>query len=992
MKRKLAFLAFATFCFTANAQTYNSEALLEECQRLHATGENATALTLINKIDADGFDARTRQEFELLKALATFECNHLEGRALLLQYLDDYPESAQREILNGYIAQSYYYGKNFGLACNWFKKCDFERLQKDDSDKAKLFYALSLMECGEEEHGMSMLRELAVTSKKHGADARFHIAIADYDNNRIDEAYKGFKEIELNDKYYLEVPYYIAGIYLKKGEIGHAESMARSFIADHGDKMQGVKMHQILGAAEYAKGNYSKAIAPLAKYVKEYPTPQRIAYYQLGLSYFEEGNYDEAMKMFDICSDGNDAMAQNSFLHIGIIRLEKGNTAGARMAFEHAANMTNDSRIREEAMYNYALCIHQTRYSPFAESVKVFERFLNEYPDSKHAAQVSKYLVEVYMNTRNYDVALQSIEKIKRPSADILKAKQKVLYRLGVQQFINGNMDSTIIFMNRSIELKKHDKTTHAEALLWRGEAYYAKKDYNKAISSYKEAIATGACPDSEKAFYGMGYSYFQLGKYKDALYSFNKALSAIPAKEKQLRADALNRIADCYFYQRDYAKADSYYRKAVETDNGSGDYALYRSALTQGLSKDYAGKVATLKRLVAGYPASIYAEQAYYEMGRAYVEQEKYAEAIEVFDILMKKFPENALARRAAVEKAMAYNINGETDKAVAAYKFVIEKYPYSEEAYTAIQDLKNIYVEIGKVDEYAKYAGKTKGMKVNTSEIDTLTYTAAEKIYNRGETAEARGKFQSYLKNFPDGAFTLDCHYHLGVIFYNDKTWGEALKHFEEVIAYPDNKYSEEAMVYAADISYSNKDYEKATGLYKQLLAKSGSEERRTLARTRIMRAAWECEKHAEVIKYAGELLAGSNIAPEIEREAAYKRAKAYIATGEKESAAGDLKRLAGDTRTKEGAEAKYLVAQMMFDNGEYENCEKEIMNYIEASTPHAYWLARSFILLSDLYTAQGKTMEAKQFLLSLQNNYSGNDDIAEMIETRLKKLMTE
>ena len=100
-----------------------------------------------------------------------------------------------------------------------------------------------------------------------------------------------------------------------------------------------------------------------------------------------------------------------------------------------------------------------------------------------------------------------------------------------------------------------------------------------------------------------------------------------------------------------------------------------------------------------------------------------------------------------------------------------------------------------------------------------------------------------------------------------------------------------------------------------------------------------------------------------------------------------------LAEDTRTKEGAEAKFLVAQMLFDDGSYDFCEDEINNFIEMSTPHTYWMARSFILLADLYTVQGKTMEAKQYLLSLQNNYDGgNDGIAAMIDERLEKLNTE
>ena len=49
--------------------------------------------------------------------------------------------------------------------------------------------------------------------------------------------------------------------------------------------------------------------------------------------------------------------------------------------------------------------------------------------------------------------------------------------------------------------------------------------------------------------------------------------------------------------------------------------------------------------------------------------------------------------------------------------------------------------------------------------------------------------------------------------------------------------------------------------------------------------------------------------------------------------------------------------------------------------------YWLARSFILLSDIYKSQGKYVEARQYLLSLKSNYTENDDIADMIAVRLE-----
>ena len=134
---------------------------------------------------------------------------------------------------------------------------------------------------------------------------------------------------------------------------------------------------------------------------------------------------------------------------------------------------------------------------------------------------------------------------------------------------------------------------------------------------------------------------------------------------------------------------------------------------------------------------------------------------------------------------------------------------------------------------------------------------------------------------------------------------------------------------------------------------------------------------------------MLAEAKLSPELRNEALYYRAKAYLNQKADKKAMDDLQLLAKDTRTLYGAEAKYLVALQWYNAGNYASAEKEILNFIDQSTPHAYWLARSFILLSDVYVAMDKKLDARQYLLSLQQNYQADDDIASMINERLEKL---
>lgn len=970
--------------------------LFEDGKALFLRHDYAAAWQALTHYLRQDTSAGFAEEVAYMLACTSYELNQPDRIRRLQAYVEQYPDSRYVNRIYALIGSACFFDKDYPEAIMYFDKCDIHRLADAERDDVLLRLGTSYLKEGNLKDASLWFTVLEDVSPEYRLDAVYQLAYIDYARGRYDEALEGFRLAGTDEKYAPYTPYYIADICLEKHDYQKAKRLADTYLEAYPRHEYALSMQRVRGEASYGMGRYAEAVKPLETYCESPEgSHDRKALYTLGMSYYQTGVYSKAVDALGKAVGRPDALAQNAYLHSGLAYLQLKDRTRARMAFEQASVMTFDRNVQEQALYNYALCIHETSYSPFAESVTVFERFLNEFPNSAYAAKVNDYLVEVYMNTRSYQAALNSIAKISHPGDRILEAKQKLLFRIGILAFAQAAFENAIDYFTQSIGLGRYDLQTKADAYYWRGESKYRMEHYAEAASDYRLYLEYTPDRTGEEyalALYNLGYVAFKQKQYEQALTWFTRCSQA-QVKDRRIVADVYNRMGDCHFHARRFEEASALYAQASAADPSLGDYSLFQEAFVKGLQRDYAGKIQTLNRLLTGYPASPYVDDALYEQGRAFVQQEDNAGAIERYTVLLRRFPDSPLSRKASNEIGLLYYQEDKYPEAIAAYKKVISDYPGSEEARLAQRDLKSIYIDLNRVDDYLSFVSTLPGgANSDVNERDSLTYVAAERVYMRGETEEAKASFTRYLQSFPQGAFSVDASYYLGLMAYNERNYTEASAYLDKVLAYPDNKFSGEAMKLSADIAYQRKEYEKALGLYGRMADRAASQEERVDALRRSLECARLSGQPEEVIAIASSLLAQSKLAPEVENEARYARAKACLGEGRTREAVGDLTELAKDTRNVYGAEAKYVLAQLYFDAGETAKAEKEVLDYIEVSTPHAYWLARSFVLLSDIYVKMGRDVDAKQYLLSLKQNYQEDDDIQEMIETRLKQLGNE
>jgi tetratricopeptide (TPR) repeat protein len=257
-------------------------------------------------------------------------------------------------------------------------------------------------------------------------------------------------------------------------------------------------------------------------------------------------------------------------------------------------------------------------------------------------------------------------------------------------------------------------------------------------------------------------------------------------------------------------------------------------------------------------------------------------------------------------------------------------------------------------------------------------------------GKYDKATVVLKSYLNEFPNGSFRQNAQFYLAECLNSEGKIDEALKLYEEVSAEQNNQFLEQSLIAASSILYNKEEYTESLNYYEKLEKVSSNDANKLLALKGELRSASQAGDAQKTILAAGKIINSANIAEELVREATFMSAKANYSLNNFDDALKYFRKVATEVTSKEGAESKYRVAELLNRNDKTSEAERIISEFVDQKTPHQYWMARVFLLLADISIKKGDSLQARATLQSLKDYYSvDNDGILDEVKAKLMSL---
>lgn len=818
----------------------------------------------------------------------------------------------------------------------------------------------------------------------------YYYGMCQYFEGNYESAVKSFQRVESNDIYRTQIPYYISQIYFAEEEFDKLLNYGENVLRQTGTKKV-KEIRLLLGQAYFQRNNYEKALPHLEYYEENTPSLTLEEFYQLAFAQYQLGYCEKAIDNFLEINLEDSKLGQVVNYYLADCYQKGGNKASSRAAFKKVSQMDYDRGMKEEATFNYGKLSAELGFEREAINILIGIK-----SDSPYYAETQNIINDILVNTGDFENAIAILESLPELNRKLEETYQKVTFNLGMQYLTEGNTVKAKEMFGKSFTYP-HDVSILAQIEFWQADFFANEGDYSESSSAYNRYFLhekqSKGLPEEAKPFmarYYNAYNFLKQENYLVAVEEFKKAILLINQDETVIKnkaikgrvlPDAYLRAGDCLFKVNKYDDAVTYYDQSINRKANGYDYALYQRGLIEGLLGQPFEKILTMEELIEAKPESEYADDALLQLGDTYLSVGNPINAAEAFSTLRTDFKGRSNLINAANLKLGLINYNqGDMEGALTYYKSVFQNNPNPKESQEALISIEEIYIDdLGKTDEYFKFLQTIPGYELSAFSKDSLNYVVGENQYKNANYEKAITAFDEYLKKYNNGYYRLEALYYRAESHSLLKNYSEALKDYETIIAEGISDNYERSLKKAALISYNHsQNFSKSLKYYKLWENHSASPEDKYQSQTGALRSAFRLSLDDEVITYANKVSSNPLVTKDERATAQYYLAKVSYKKGMLQQAVSAFTLVQELSNNNQAAESRYMLAKILFEQDKQQEAENAANLANEKNSNYPFWIAKSILLLSDIYIQRGDLLNARAAAEAVIENFKDNEQL--------------
>ncbi|MBI4428229.1 MAG: tetratricopeptide repeat protein [Ignavibacteriales bacterium] len=744
----------------------------------------------------------------------------------------------------------------------------------------------------------------------------------------------------------------------------------------------------LIAEAHYQLGEYFVAQNKYDLFLSSYPDHklEREVIYALGWTYLKLKEYQKAAHTFDRLTSGNDALAHAGLFRRGVAEKFSGDTQASLRTFAEVAQRKPQGEFADNALYEAGILLYDTR-TP-ADAKHYFQRITSEYPSSDVLADATRMLGECLAAETNYKEAMEAFSKAASSHEASFDIKVVSSYQVGWCQLkLKMYREASATFRAFVTAYPQHPKAGLAQ--FWLAESQYQLGNYESALQAYQTVAATAGSEKHEDALYGIGWSYFKLGRFEKASESFEKLVMSYP--NGKLLFDTRLRLADSYFFDKDYKKAVAAYRTVIRAypTKEETDYAHYQLGQSLVRQGDNAQGYQQFSSLIKTYPKSGLADDAQYALGWINFQKKVYLEAIKEFQKLIAQYPNSELLPRAYYSLGDCYYNLQQYVAAEKSYREVIQQFPQSHYVLDAVTGIQYCLVAQNKpeqalavIDAYAKESS-TGGI------AEDLYLKKGEMLYTQGKYNEALREYKSFTEKYPKSPNVGTAFYWLAKCLEAQRDLSGAALTFERAANAPQGskKIAAQALLEAATIYSRQQKFDRAFDALGRI--EKEFKEQEVLPEAQFAKAVLFVQNNNdEDARRHFETLIERYPSTQAADKGRVALAGLYLKAGVSDHSRKIADQVATSRADEIGAEAQYLVGMAWTAMNKWEEASTAFLRVKYVFPAYEQWLAKAYLGLGTAYEGMqdvGKAKEAYQNVLKFKKE---EESIAEA-QRRLKKL---